>query len=493
MPRIQIPGLTPKAVEVQPEITITKPTYKNPIVTSEHKPLSAFLAYIAGSNATVNYYSQVLGSSDGLNAPELGQEVIYQQYRLIKGLEIKLDGELSRSTDSATQEMDVNGSGYIYPYLKPNKGDAFYMDLGEGLGGRFTITEVTQEYLQKETVYRVNFQLAHMMTEEDNMNMDRKVIETLHFVKDFMLYGQSPLVVEADFKKLSDGKSMFKSVLVNFLDEFYSNRFNTIVPPVRTMASLIDTFAIRAFLEVFSIEDDRRVNSIQTYNDSEIEQFYHTSIWVALIKPQFFKEKDIWMRSEDSRVTALNVEPSYNSLRYSGFTYFVKPLNPMNNVDDYSGFNARPTIGYSSLGTGTQYIGGSGYNALGIDGKPKISCYRRNYYSINHLNMFPHNPRDELSYIEEWQCRPPITEEELKCEDTCGDFTDGYIFDDNFWEEDTLRDPFLVVVKNHLLGLSVDVLQVIELLRLRKQWSMRDRFYKVLILLIILKSAMRSM
>lgn len=491
MPRIQIPNITQNAVEVTPEVQITKPTFQHSIVTSEHKPLSAFLGYIEGSNVTVDYYSQVLGKSDGLSAPELGQEAIYQQYRLVKDLQIKFDSQLSRSTDSATQQMDVNGSGYIYPYLKPNKGDAFLMDMGEGLGGRFTVTEVTQEYLQKETVYRINFQLARMMGEDDFKNMQRKVVETLYFVKDFMLYGQSPLLVESDFLKLKDARTTFKTVLTNYLDEFYSVRFSTIIPPSTSQRATIDTFAIRAFLQVFEMRDDPRVNAIQVFNDSEIDQYYSTCIWQALIRPEYFKEKDIWMRAEETRTSVLNVDPIYNSLRYSGFSFFIKPLNPMNNVDDYNGWNSRPLAGYSSLGTGVSYYGGSG-NAIGRDGERKDVCFRRNYYSINHLSMFPYNPRNELSYIEDWQCRPPITETPI-CEDTCGDFTNGYIFDDEFWDKSDLRDPFLVIVKNHLLGHAVDTISVIEILKARKQWSYRDRFYKVLILLIILKSATRKM
>lgn len=490
MPRIEIPNLTHETVEVAPEVVITKPTYKHPIVVSEHKPLSAFLAYIEGSNVTTDYYSQVLGSGDALAAPELGQEAIYQQYRLVKNLEIKFDGQLSRSTDSATQEMDVTGSGYIYPYLKPNKGDAFIMDMGEGLGGRFVVTEVTQEYLQKETVYRIDFKLARMLDEKDVNDMNRKVVETLYFQKDFMLYGQSPLLVESDYHKIKDGANVFKNVLISFVDEFFSTRFSTIVVPTTGMGGIIDTFAIRAFLQVFSFRDDPRVNRVQVYNDSEIDQYYATSIWQVLIKPSSFKEKNIWMQAEEARVSLLNIDPTYNSLRYSGFEKFVKPVNPDNNVDDYSGWNKNSLVGFSSLGTGTIYSGDG--NAIGTDGERKISCYRRNYYSINHLSMFPHNPRNELSYIEDWQCRPPSTEPPA-CENTCTDFTNGYIFDENFWEDGNLRDPFLVVVKNHLLEKSVDVIMVLDLLKARRQWSYRDRFYKVLILLIILKSALRKM
>lgn len=490
MPRITIPSLTHEVIEVAPEIITTNPTFKTSIVTSTHKPLSAFLAYIEGSNVTVDYYSQVLTSSEALATPELGQEAIYQQYRLVKNLQIKFDGELSRSTDSATQQMDVNGSGYIYPYLKPNKGDAFYMDMGEGLGGRFVITEVEQVQIQKETNYRVNFQLARMMEEDDVVNMNRKVIETLYFEKDFMLYGQSPLLVESDFLKLKDGGTTFKSVLANFIDEFFSNRFSTIVVPTRTSEGIVDTFAIRAFLQVFEMKDDPRVGRVQVFNDSEIDQYYSTSLWQAFIRPENFKEKDIWMKSTEARTSILNIDPMYNSLRYSGFSFFMKPLNPNNNVDDYSGFNDRPLSGFSSLG-GVEYFGGYG-NALGTDGKRKEVCFRRNYYSINHLSLFPYNPKNQLSYIEDWQCRCPCDEAPV-CEDTCEDFKDGYIFDDKFWESDNLRDPFLVVAKNHLLGHAVDILAVIELLNARKQWSYRDRFYKVLILLIILKTAIRKM
>lgn len=492
MTRISIPSIMPAAQPQTPEIQITNPSFKHPIVVSKEKPLSAFLVNITGQIQVVDYYSQVLGRDSEVSSPELGQEAIYQQYRLIKNLEIKFDGALSSSTDTQDQEMTVSGRGYLYPYLKPNKGDLFLMDLGNGMGGRFTVEEVEQKYLQKETIYEITFTLAKLINEEDFNNIQRKVIETLHFVKDFMLYGQNPIIVDSDFIKLNTAKQTFKGVLSSFIDEFYSTRFGTIVVPTNGMGGIYDTFATKAFLQVMDISDDRRVAAVQEFNSSEIDQYYETSIWTILIRPALAKEKNIWTRAGEMRVQLLNVEPTYRSLRYSGFSFFVKPINPMTNVDDYNGWNDRSLQGYSSLGTGGGGYYGSDGNALNADGERFQQCYRKNYYTINHIYMWKHNPRNELSYIEDWQCRKPCDESE-STENICNDFEDGYIFKGDFWEDEFVRDEWLSVVRTHLKDTMVDPIRIIDLLSQRKQWTRKERFYKTLILLIILKSAIRRL
>lgn len=492
--RIQIPSILPEKPKQEPQVQVTNPSFKHSIITSEHKPMSAFLMYIQGQVQIVDYYSQVLGRDEEVSSPEIDQEVIYQQYRLIKNLELKFDGEISSSTDTQDQEMTVDGRASLYPYLRPNKGDVFIMDMGNGIGGRFTVTEVEQMYLQKETVWGISFTLAKILDDEDFGNLQRKVVETLYFVKDFMLYGQNPILVDKDFIKLKSAKSTFKAVLANYLDEFLSTKYSTLVVPTSTGQAIYDPFAVRAFLQVMDISDDVRVNGVQTFNSQEIDQYYNTSIWMPLIRPLYFKEKDIWLKAQESRVQLLNIDPGYRSLRYSGFSLFVKPLNPNNNVDDYSGENSKPLSGYSSLGTGGGgYYGGTDGNALGTDGQRFESCYRTNYYHINHIYTWKHSPRNELSYIEDWQCRKPCDEQELKTDNICDDFKDGYIFKDKFWEDEFVRDEFLSVVRNHLSDNLVDPIRILDLLSARKLWTRKERFYKTLVLLIILKSNIRRM
>lgn len=491
--RIQLPSIMPEKTKQSPQVQITNPSFKHSIITSEHKPMSAFLMYIQGQVQIVDYYSQILGADEEVSSPELDQEAIYQQYRLIKNLELKFDGELSSSTDTQDQEMTIDGRASLYPYLRPNKGDVFIMDIGNGLGGRFTVTEVEQMYLQKETVWGISFTLAKILDDEDFGKLQNKVIETLHFVKDFMLYGQNPILVDSDFIKLKSAKTTFKAVLSNYLDEFLSTKYSTLVVPTSSGSAIYDPFAVRAFLQVMDMTDDRRVNGVQTFNSQEIDQYYDTSIWMPLIRPLYFKEKDIWLRATESRVQLLNVEPGYRSLRYSGFSLFVKPINPMNNVDDYSGENSKSLTGYSSLGTGAGAFYGSDGNAINADGERFQSCFRTNYYHINHIYMWKHNPRNELSYIEEWQCRKPCEDKELNTENICGDFKDGYIFDSKFWEQETVRDEFLSVVRNHLSDNIVDPIRILDLLSARKSWTRKERFYKTLILLIILKSNIRRL
>lgn len=489
--RISIPTLENPQPTHEPEVKLTPKTFHHSIVTTEHQPLSAYLMYVEGQTVTVDYYSQFLSKSEELATPDLEQEVIYQQYRKINKLELKFDGQLSNSTDTETQVITISGSAKLYPYLRPNEGDVFIMDIGEGKAGRFTVTEVSQYTIQKETAFDISFQLAKVLTEEDFHDIERKVVAEYHFVKDFMLYGQNPLLVDSDFQKLAEAKTIFKAVTADFFNEFFSSKFNTLMVPERSRRMIYDPWVVRAFLTVFTLDDDRRVQNIREYNFAEYQRLHESSIWSVLIKPEGFKYKEIWTRAGEESVRRLNVEPYYNSLRYSGMTDYIKPLGLNNNVDDYSGANDVGMGGWSALGTSGMFSTGNGEgNAIDKDGNRTTSCYRRNYYHMHHLAMWPWDPTNHLSYIEEWQCGRPEEETEP---DSCESFNDGYLIPDDAWEDPNVKDPFISIIKGHLNGDNIDLLRIINLLEKRRTWSLKDRFYKTVALLIILKVAIRRL
>ena len=156
MPIVEVPASPPVPETPLPQqinAKIAEEHQRNALVDSKVTPYAALLTHIEGSSWFVDYYSQVLGADDDVTPYQPTQSAIYQQYLLIKKFELKLQGSLSVSDDSDTSVMTVTGSATVYPYMKPNKGDAFIADIGDGRVGQFTVDGITKQTILKETCY----------------------------------------------------------------------------------------------------------------------------------------------------------------------------------------------------------------------------------------------------------------------------------------------------------------------------------------------------
>lgn len=187
----------------------------------EKRPLAL---YIEGQQWFVDYYKQVLNDDDEGNPLSMGMTAALQQYRKIKNTELKLTTPLSSSFESSSNEWSITGTANLYPSIIPNKGDIFVADIGDGRSGIFVVEIVNEKSVYKDTAYEIDFSLMFEYQEDGyGENLESKVIETLYFEKDRILYGENPLVVEE--KHLSDielrkwEKLLFNHLYRRFVDD----------------------------------------------------------------------------------------------------------------------------------------------------------------------------------------------------------------------------------------------------------------------------------
>lgn len=187
---------------------------------TEQRPLAL---YIEGQQWFVDYYKQILNDDDEGNPLSTDTPFALQQYRKIKNTELKLTSPLSGSFDSAPNEWTMTGTANMYPSIVPNKGDVFVADIGDGRSGIFVVEVVNEKSIYKDTAYEIDFSLMFEYREDGHgENLERKVVETLYFEKDRILYGDIPLVTEK--KHLSDielrqwEKLLFEKLFSDFVD-----------------------------------------------------------------------------------------------------------------------------------------------------------------------------------------------------------------------------------------------------------------------------------
>lgn len=276
-PLVKSPPLPKRGADITPK------TYRHAIVDSNKIPIDSLITYISGMSWVVDYYAQVLGQDD--EPKDFSKEMLvpYQSYDLIKRYELKVQGDLNASFDDAQNRLTFSGSAITYPKLIPNKGDVIIGDVGDGRAGRFTVTEVSQKTIYNNTCYEINFELAAMMDEYTEQLLASKVVNTGHFVKDFITYGQNPVLLEDSYLLKSTVDKAIKEALGSWVTEFYSYEIGTLRVPYQHGVFVYDPFVATLITKLFTVNDHPLIGKINLYNcDAGVLRNY-TCIWDAIL------------------------------------------------------------------------------------------------------------------------------------------------------------------------------------------------------------------
>lgn len=276
-PLVRMPPEPKRGADIAPK------EYKHAIVDSKKVPVDSLITYISGMSWVVDYYSQVLGEDEEPKAFSATMQPAYQSYDLIKRYELKLQSDLSSSFDDAQNRVTMSGNALTYPKLKPNKGDVIIGDMGDGRAGRFSVTEVSQKTIYNNTCYEINFELVAVMDSQTEALLQHKTIKRGHFVKDFITYGQNPVLVDDSYVLKQTIDAAIKEVLGSWLSEFYSYEIGSIKAPHCDCCLVYDPWVTSLMTKLFTINDHPLMGKINLYNcDAGLLRNY-TSIWDAIL------------------------------------------------------------------------------------------------------------------------------------------------------------------------------------------------------------------
>ena len=348
MPRVTVGNLpVPNVPNKEYAPQLSDSAYKHSIVDGKQQHLGALLTHIEGSSWSVDYYSQVLGGDEEPAAYDHAQSGTYQQYLYIKRYELKVQGELNTSIDPSDQTVNVTGSAVMYPYMKPNWGDAFIADMGDGNAGLFTVTEVEKKSYFKQACYEIQFILARYVDKDVEANINSKVVKQTEFVKDFMTYGQNPIIATAEKQKYDNLSNQLEDTLNDWLGEFYSNEFRTILVP-NGMTPTYDPFITRMITTVFDKDKYPLIKKIDLLNIDDNNLNYYTDIWTVLIKRELYMLRTCFDEYYLVNSKQLNGNPFLQTAYYAGIKMIMIPKPEGNLADE--------RIGISSIASGGMLI-----------------------------------------------------------------------------------------------------------------------------------------
>lgn len=330
--------------EVQPpslagpvNVGILPTPYRSALVDTRMKPVNSMITHIPGAAWITDYFSGVYGSSDQMLAFDIKLNPVLQQYLRIKNYELKLQAGLDIQVDPQTQILSASGTAMTYPYLTPNVNDCFIADIGDGRSGLFTVTSSSPKNVMNETCHEINFVLRTIMSSEIDANLETKVVKDCEFIRDFITYGQNPVIVSEEVSLIREIEKMSTSLLNVWFARFFSEERGTLL--VGGMdATTYDPFVLKMLMMICDVDVHPFMRKIKQLNVDDQQTMRHLSIWDVLINRDMNMMPLIFQQATAVPVSFYNNFHLFKSIYFSRIQQCVYPIGSGSNIDDrYSG------------------------------------------------------------------------------------------------------------------------------------------------------------
>ncbi|BAW19207.1 putative virion structural protein [Ralstonia phage RP31] len=452
MPIIQARPSTPQ-LPPKPNLLVAKPDYKSIQVDMRFDPKETILSHVEGMAWTVDYFSQVLARDSGAAGQGLGTDPVFQQYKLINGMEVRVTTALQSSQTAETAEMDLKGSATVYPFVIPNKGDMFVADLLDGRRGIFEITNVTRLAVFRETCHSIDYDLVDFGTPERLNDLAKKVVQTTYFEKDFIYHGQNPILVSDDYENLQFLRRNYGTLITQYFKRYYSKEYATIIMPDQQNVTY-DAFLVRALFQHLTTWDARELTNLRQLNCDDDQVMSADSIWTAIIERNKMLLGDSFQTVGYVSARSFTHEPMMEGIRYSGIEHVIYPNDPMVRVDNQ--FEQNVKIAGEFVPTRTPVANRKSMASLlnASDGDPTM-------FGIKNT------------------------------------FEDGYyVFSKAFYTDDRstpdAQSKLELCVQDYLDDKEIDYARIRELVEASYRWDNVNSFYYVPILIILIKAVIRA-
>lgn len=206
-------------------IPVVQPVVHQTAVYEESiKPFNSMIAYVEGAPWTVDYYSQVVGKHSELKAIDTMASGVHQSYTRVQDMELRVTSPLSDSYDQETATMKTTGTAHLYGGVVPNIEDHFITESADKHLTIFKVTDVETATASSSTVYEINYMVIGSIEDVPDIynSLTSKVAKDYHFLKNRIMEGNSPLVVEEDYNKLLNLKQAYRTLLEYLMTVFYS-------------------------------------------------------------------------------------------------------------------------------------------------------------------------------------------------------------------------------------------------------------------------------
>lgn len=419
------------------------------VIDTQWQPRTSLLTHIEGSSWTVDYYAQVLTTDSDLSGQQLSTSAVYQSYRCIKGLELKVTSPLTTDQEDSTKVMKVNGASVLYPCVLPNEGDMFIADIGEGKRGVFRITQTLKKSIFKEACYEIQYGLDTDATDKLS-DLQAKAIETYYFHRDYLNLGKNPLILSNEADVLIDLQRQFALVVKQYFKRFYSQEYKTLMLPAQPQA-VYDPFLVDYLLSQFQTEHAPELLHLRKLNVDDDPVLRCDSLWTALKTRNQAYLNTAFQKAGLVSTQTFSADAWLHGIRYSGFRYVVYPADPVLAVDALYQNNLKPLAAQSL--------------------QPSPVTEGMNSAMVRAFNL-----RDTVTEVGELIY--PVTQD------------DYYVFSEHFYTQSTQQSVLESLVWSYLNQQALDKTQLLDVSKQYYRWGLLEQFYYVPILLTAMQAVL---
>ena len=437
---------------------IHSPNQQHATVDTAYTPRASLLQYVDGSSWEVTYYSQVLGADQEPGPWSADRSATDQQYARITGMELKVTAPLAPTEDEIGRSFDVVGTATVYPTHKPNLGDMFIADIGDGRAGVFAVISVERKTYLKDSYAEIRYGLVSYLKPEIESDLNRKTIKRAVFYKEFLQWGQNPQVLEGEFADLKKLQSLYKDLVNFYFKDFFSKQYRTLLIPNQSGPSY-DPFVTSAYQDWVSLDDVPQLNQLRKPVVTANRNNDSYTLWSALERMNAG-----YLGAAIQRMRLLNTNvfkgmPEISSIYYTGIQQVACPLDARTDVD----------ASYDSMEN--CFIGNSALASTGLRWKDLM----RYLPSSNLDGFFLQQPTQELPDI------VPVTIDEY------------YVLSEKFYRPNgPMASKLEVLTKQALNQEPIDKVTLLSLAENCMKWPNLERFYYMPILFALMKVATRT-
>lgn len=500
--------------QVQTVVEHREKEYRHSIVTSQQLESGGIISHVKGSSWVVDYYAQLKGFNEEVKEYDPNQLPLNQQYHRIFNIELKLQSQ-SPDRESITNRVGVEGTAVVYAGVIPNVGDVIISDIGAGKAGRHTVTSVSKQQYMMRTVYEINYKLIDFVdTKEKVAHLDSFVVKTSVFDRNLLTYNNNPLILEEDYALRLEAQDVEHELIDDYLKEFFSGELNTLLVPGYDNYTTYDPYAVEALKEVVEMGEHPIMRRLQTLNMNELREVYSFSIWPVLLYPEVNKIQNIWKKATPINHQKFHMNPGMMSFRYSGIYQCMSPVEDIDNIDYYHGFAQMNKEGsYITSNTKLNIMVGTFGTTVGeallkeVNNSNKACCHHLVHYHEAHPKNVNMNSLHYIDMVHNWVRATGHWDSCsvcggcdvcCHCNDECDEATETdddkylYVLSSKFWDPAYLDDQFSAIVRSYLNGDRISFKILLDYIKNRRNLDPKTRYYHMLVMLIILRSALRS-
>jgi hypothetical protein len=433
---------------------IVSPETKGIVVDTKYTPLASLISFVTGSSWTVDYYSQIINKDNDIRGQDVGQSSVYQQYTRIRGLEIKVNNPLSQNQNNDDKRTVVQGTATVYPLFIPNEGDMFCADVGDGREGVFRVKSSEKKSYLEQATYVIDYDLVYYAAESVSRkaDLDAKSVRTLYYVKDFLTYGQNPLLGEEQFNAIGELGSLFNEMVQNYFNWFYSNEFRTLIVPGQPL-EVYDHYLTEAVLSILSTRDHVNIKNIKKLNIDGDEYLKQPQLYKALVSRDYSL-----VALGNTEMGLVNTklfsrDPWLEGIAYGGIKFLVYPTKPDTSFNSLSSVPPK-TVSDNKL--------------VPVSTRP--GNITQTVTSVN-VETTPGQKKDFHLVLDDH----------------------SYVFSKAFYEQDdTGKSNLELLVSDYFDRKAIDTVRLSRLAATYKNWGGLERFYLIPILLILIRTTIRN-